>query len=247
VKLKKLTIIAVLSLGVCAFAAQQIKLNPGATSGKEVHTKSRNLAFCEIVPVMGNPPIAEFYNTTGVSDCPADKFDAIDAKKLAQQVGADSVFLNPRRHWVMDQMWCFKAGEDVDFDGVKATWMATMPAEVLKAGTAGPYTPMEIHRSTKYLFEKGKPVYLLTPPDGKVVYVMQAYTNHVEKSLDEKKLGDLGTMLKLPAGWTFKVKTLDKDLTIDPRNSKDVAHIVQDNILDTYEGCGFDATCNYTP
>jgi hypothetical protein len=40
-------------------------------------------------------------------------------------------YVNPtpqtaRWHWVMDQMMEFKAGETVDFYGVKATWVATI-------------------------------------------------------------------------------------------------------------------------
>jgi len=50
-----------------------------------------------------------------------------------------------------------------------------------------------------------------------------------------------------PKGWTFKVKTLDKDLTIESTKPGGVAHIIQDDLLDTYEGCGFDDACSYTP
>jgi hypothetical protein len=246
--MKKLTITALLLLTVCSFA-QQIKLNPGVTPGTGVHlAKARNYAFCEIVPVMGQKPdvVAQFYNSSGVGDCPPAKFDAIDAKKLAQQVGADMVWLNPRRHWMMDQMWIYKAGETVDFDGVKATWVATMTPEQLKAGSSKAYIPVDIHRESQWLFEKGKPVYLMRLPDGKV-YVMQSYVNVVDKSLTMTGLPQLGSKLHLPEGWKFEVKTLDKDLSIDPRKSGGVAHIIQDELKNTYEGCGFDATCNYTP
>ena len=40
-------------------SAQQIKLSPGAIAGAKVHVSpARDLAFCEIVPVMGKPPVA---------------------------------------------------------------------------------------------------------------------------------------------------------------------------------------------
>jgi hypothetical protein len=52
----------------------------------------------------------------------------------------------------------------------------------------------------------------------------------------------------LPAGWTFAVKTLDKDLTvIPPANKNHIAHVMADEFDDVYEGCGFDSACSYTP
>ena len=42
----------------------------------------------------------------------------------------DAVFLNPRRFWMMDRMWLYNTGETLDFDGVKATWMATLLASM---------------------------------------------------------------------------------------------------------------------
>ena len=81
--IKKLGLIAILLLTAVAFA-QQIQLKPGDIAGKHLYlADSRNYPFCEIVPIMGTPPVAQFYNTSGASDCPPDKFDAIDAKKLA--------------------------------------------------------------------------------------------------------------------------------------------------------------------
>jgi len=37
---------------------------------------------------------------------------------------------------------------------------------------------------------------------------MQSYTDHIDKGLTIDKLPQLSTMLKLPVGWTFKVKEL---------------------------------------
>jgi len=248
VNIRKLIIAALFLPSVFAMA-QQINLNPGATPGLLLYnSKARNYAFCEIFAFMGKPQdvMAQVYNTTNASNCPPGKFIAIDAKKLAAQLGADQVYLNPRRHWTVDQIWVFKAGETVDFDGVKATWMASMSPADIKAGMQGPYTAMEIHRDTKYKYEKGRPVYLMRTPDGKV-YVMQSYITVVDKGLSIDTLAELGGKLKLPDGWKFETKTLDTDLTIDPTKAGGVAHIIQDQMQDTYEGCGFDAACNYPP
>jgi hypothetical protein len=219
--------------------------------GKELHvTEGRNLPFCEVEVATGTPPDirVQFNNTTGASDCPPDKFDAIDPQKLAQELHADRVILNPRRHWVMDQLWSYGIGETKDFAGVKATWMGSMALQAFLAGAVGkPYTPFETNRASKYLYAKGKPVYLLVPAEGKAVYVMQSYTDHFEKGLTMEKLADLGSMLSLPAGWSYKVKVLDADLTIAPPAPEYTAHSIVDNFANVYAGCGFDAACNYVP
>jgi hypothetical protein len=70
---------------------------------------------------------------------------------------------------------------------------------------------------------------------------------HVEKSLTEDKLPELGKMLKLPKGWTFSVKTLDQDPTIAPPAPDYTAHSLVDNFKDVYAGCGFDKACSFVP
>jgi hypothetical protein len=219
--------------------------------GKQLHVDNvRNMPFCEIEVATGLPPFikVQFNNTTGASDCPPDKFDAIKPESLAKELRADRVVLNPRRHWVMDEVWLFQIGETRDYDGVKATWMGSTSGRTFLFDAMGRhFAPFETNRASKYLYQKGKPVYLLTPPDKKGVYIMQSYTDHVEKGLTEDKLPDLGKMLKLPAGWTYSVKTLDQDLTIAPPAPDYTAHSLVDNLLDVYAGCGFDAACSHVP
>jgi hypothetical protein len=45
-----------------------------------------------------------------------------------------------------------------------------------------PFAPFETNRASKYLCQKGKPVFLLIPSDGKGVYVTQSFTDHIEKT-----------------------------------------------------------------
>jgi len=233
-------------------------LKPGAIAGKEVHTaNARDDAFCEIVPVLRTPSamVVEFYNTTGTSGpgggCPAEKFAAIDAKQLAADLKVFAVHMNPspqsaRRHWVMDENWVYKVGETVNFMGVDATWMASMTIEQLRGGIAKPYDGSQIRRATKYLYKKGSEVFLMRTADRKT-YVMQSYVTEVDNDLTYAQLGKLGSKLNLPAGWTFETKRLRQDLMVDPQQSNGVAHIIRDDLHNVYEGCGFDAACNYVP
>ncbi len=48
----------------------------------------------------------------------------------------------------MDELWALKAGESVDFDGVRATWAATMMPEDMKGLLAVDYAPAQIQRDT---------------------------------------------------------------------------------------------------
>ncbi len=236
-------------------SAQQITLKPGVILNHEFYRNdARNFAYCEIAPVLGKPPnaMAQFYNSSGPGDrCPANEMAAIDPKKLAAELGAEFVYINPtpqtaRRYWVMDQLWFFQVGETVDFGGVRATWAASMSPEVMKELLSRDFVPGEIHRDSKYLYAKGSTVFLLRSPDGKT-WVMQSYATEVDKDLSFDQLSNLASKLKLPDGFQFEVKKLTKDLTIDLRKANDVAHIIRDNLHDIYGGCGFDAACNYIP
>lgn len=232
----------------------QIKLNPGVVPGKVLHNpNARNFAFCEIAPVLGEPPTAQFYNTSGAEDyCPVDKMEALNPEKLAAELGATMVYLNPtprnaRRHWVMDELWAFAVGESVDFHGVRGTWAASMAPQSMKGLLTGPYTPGQIHRQSKYLYKAGSRVFLLHAPDGKT-WVMQSYATEVDRSLTFDQLPQLGSKLKLPAGFRFEAKTLTKDLTINPTDVPNhTAHIMRDDLHNVYEGCGFDNACSYIP
>lgn len=250
---------AVLALSIAATSAPamaaSIKLNPGVIEGRQVHLpNARNYAYCEIAPVLGKgkQAVAQFYNTSGAGDCPHPQFIAIKPKELAAALGSELVYLNPtpqsaRRHWVMDQLWAFKAGEEVDFKGVKANWVATMTPADMKGLLKGPFTPGRIQRASKYLYAAGSTVFVMRSPDKKA-WVMQSYATEVDKTLTFDKLRGLAKQLKLPKGWTFEAVTLTKDLTIDPRRAPDSkAHIIRDNLHNVYEGCGFDGACDFVP
>src|SRR5271168_1939977 len=92
-----------LTLGVLAVAPTFAQ-----DEGFNVHLgKARNYAFCEIFLLTGTAPdfSADVYNTSSVDNCPPSKFDRLDVKAMADQLKVDSVWLNPRRHWIMDQLW----------------------------------------------------------------------------------------------------------------------------------------------
>jgi hypothetical protein len=210
--------------------------------------KARGYGQCEIFLMKGQPGkyAAQVYNTTPLNDCPPSKFDPIDPKVLAKNSQSDLAWKNPRRYWMMDHLTVALVGEPREFDGLKFNFVASMqmpPNFKPGEGQAGfAFQPTQIRRVTKYEYLKGNPVFLLLSPDGHT-WVMQTYTTHTDRTLTQADLPNLSSRLKLPAGWQFKVKTLDRDLII---NTTGLAHIVPDNLENMYQGC-FDTVCNFIP
>ena len=229
-------------------------LSPGPIAGKTVYLdQARGYPFCEFEVIMGVPPdlTVQIYNTSGQEECWPTKFDPIDPKALAQKLGVIAVVKNPRRYWLPDRLWSYDAGETYDFDGVKATWMAKLDLKtgaVQEHGKPFPsYQEGVISRRSKYEWLKGSQVYLLRSPDAHT-WIMQAYTDLVDKTLTQAELPNLGQKLTLPPGWKFEVKTLERDLTlVPPAKTGYLAHAVSDNFQNIYAGCDFEDTCNYIP
>jgi hypothetical protein len=223
----------------------------GGSSSKlqpAVLQKARGFGQCEIflLKKQSGQFEARVYNTTPLNDCPPAKFDRIDPKLLAQKAGVDVAWKNPRRFWMMDRLTVALVGEPSEFDGLSFNFVANMqmpPGFTPEKGQSGfAFQPAEIRRNTRYEFLKGKQVFLLLSPDGHT-WVMQTYTTHTDPTLTEADLPNLARRLKLPAGWRFKAKTLDRDLII---TTTGLAHIVPDNLENMYQGC-FDTVCNFVP
>ena len=263
-KTKKLTIATLFLLSACAMA-QQIKLKPGAIKGETLSfTKARNYAFCEVYVGFGSiAPSTELqcYNSTGTtgpdSGCPAETFATLAPKKVAADLGASIVILNPmkptaRKWWVVDELYLYAAGETFDFSGVKATWVAEMSVQDLEEASKASQTPYQAltnKQFSKWVFKKGNQVFLLRAPEGNV-YVMQAYTTSEDPGLTYEQLPQLGSKLKkLPPGWKYEVKTLTQDLAFDVRKATPAGlkHLTLDEFGNVYLGCGFDSACDYMP
>ena len=147
---------------------------------------------------------------------------------------------------MMDRLTFPLAGEAREFDGLAFNVVAkmTMPAgfDFAKGQASISYKPTQIRRTSKYVCLKGKQVFLLRSPDGKT-WVMQTYANHADSSLTEAGLSNLAKKLKLPVGWQFKAKTLDRDLTL---TTNGLANIVPDDLENMYQGC-IDGVCSFDP
>ena len=172
-------------------------------------TNTRDTRFGEILVVKKSG--VEVYNTTGLNDCPAKVWDAMDPKQLAKELGALEVIKNGPHFWMMDEQTA-SFGETATFAGLDARWAARLSLSIAKAQTGGhPYTIFMPKKTQKMVYSKGKPVYELVDPDGNN-YVMQAH----DEQFPIESLATLGQrMKKLPKGWQYRTRTLNEDLVVD--------------------------------
>jgi len=154
----------------------------------------------------------EVYNTTGLNDCPAELWDALDLEAIKEQYGALSVQKNGPHFWMMDCQE-LSLGEKASFGDLEARWAARAPlSAVQKSGASGgaPYKIYTPSKTQSMVYSAGKPVFELVDPDGNV-YVLQA--RNEEFPIDS--LASLGDKLTLPKGWEYRNRVLTEDLTLD--------------------------------
>lgn len=195
----------------------------------------RNARYCEIIPVVrdGFHFVATVYNTLGENDCPPALWDKITEAEMKRLFAASHVVLNGPRHFLMDRIIADGAtaeGKTVDVGGMKMKQRATIDIGLFDLRHQ-PYRERTIDRETRYVFEAGKPVFVLTAPGG-ARYAMQAYAQIVDKALSYEQLPQLAERLKLPAGWHYEAMTPKVDLVL---GAKGDATIVQDDLQDTYQ------------
>jgi len=228
-------------------ASRKEHIIPGKTTQiKDMHF----YRFCEVALItgtsMGNA-VANFYNTTGASDPTPEQFAKLDADKLAKQFHARKVHLNPVRWWTFNEIDINEMGDTQDFEGIKATWMAVVGVEAMeKAVVKIEWIPGSIYRNNAFKFSPGTEVYLLDAPNGEV-FVMQSYTDYYDKSLTPATLKDIGSKLTFPAGWKFRTKVLDRELVVSTERANFYAHVLQDNLHNTYQGSDGGKAFNYIP
>lgn len=228
---------------------RKIKVNIGTVGERRHIMNTRGKVFGGVAVLVGtgrNQRAHIYTSTFSEEDLVPGSIEKIDVKKLAAELGVVACVLNPGRFWTMDEI-DLQGGEIVDFQGVKLIYGGDMTADEVMQHFGGPYVIGKILRNTNWIYKAGSQVCLLREPNGQV-WVMQEYTNEVDKTLTMENIGEIGPKLKnLPEGWTFETKILEKDLTLDTRRTGTWASIIRDELGNTYEGTGFDDLANYIP
>jgi hypothetical protein len=175
---------------------------------------------------------ATVYGTQGLSYCPQADWDAIDTAPLAGEMEALFVIRNGPRVWLVDsvQKNDVEASERRIFGELEMNRLAVV--DITDPSTVGrPYTWQEVDRRTVFTFDAGSTEFFLTDADGNR-YVMQAFSQQIDPTIDESALSTLGERLTLPEGWTYSVETIDEDLVIETMVTP--ARVLQDEFMNSY-------------
>jgi hypothetical protein len=175
-------------------------------------------------------PEATVYNTFPLNDCPAELWDKLDANTIAEENGAVAALLNGPRYWLMSSIG--KVGRDTlerkTFGGLEMIRQATVQ---LNSMNPAPYKVNTVDRKAVFTFDAGREIYELVDPDGGR-WVMQTYSQIVDKSLTLADLPDLASRLGLPTGWRYEARTPAEPLTVDTTGRD--ACVTQDDLANSY-------------
>ena len=198
----------------------------------------RDYRYCEVLPafVHGDVLCVEVYNTLSFNDCPEEEWAALDADDLQAGLGAQDVYLNGPRHWVINgaEGGSGSAGLKIaSFGGLQMARPGLLELEDLSGmpENQGAYTEIRVERSNTWFYSEGNEVYELSAPSGEV-YIMQSYSRMVDTDLTIDELADLGSRLSLPEGWTFSSRVLDEDYALVADGE---AFVVRDDLVNTYQ------------
>jgi hypothetical protein len=208
--------------------------------GREIHMRdTRGHQFCEIGLITGrgqDDAVVNVWNTTGASDPTSEQFDGLDAGTIARENEAMRVWLDPVRQWAADEIDVWEAGDDKTFGDITGTWRGSVAAAtMMHTAMEGSYQPGYIYRNNTFTFRAGSQVYVLDAPDGEA-FVLESFTRHWDPSLTEDNLAHLSSHLDLPDGWGFRTETLDRDMPVAVAGHDNLAHVMQDNLHNFYQG-----------
>jgi hypothetical protein len=178
-------------------------------------------------------PEATVYNTFPLNECPAELWDKLDASQIAEENGAIAALLNGPRYWLMSSIG--KAGrsprdslERRSFGGLEMHRQATVQ---LSSMNPAPYQVNRVDRKAVFTFDAGREIYELIDPDGRR-WVMQTWSQTVDKSLALSDLPGLAARLSLPAGWSYQARTPTSPLCVDTTGHD--ACVTQDDLANSY-------------
>jgi hypothetical protein len=172
----------------------------------------------------------DVYNTTGLNDCPAGLWDALDVEQLKKEYHAHKVVKNGPHFWMADSMSA-SFGEIATFGGLQARWAAKLNLRIAVKAAHGsvPYQIFTPKKTQKLVYSAGKPVFELIDPGGNA-YVLQAH----DEQFRMETLANLGEQMhKVPNGWQYRARTLTEDLVLDLGPGQTV-YAVGDEFLQYY-------------
>lgn len=197
----------------------------------------RNYRYCEIIPVFrhGVTLRIEVYNTFGLNEGPAELWNQLRSRKLAEAYGAERVIKNGPRYWVINELASSgktAEGKTADFGGIEMILRGVVERKLWKAQFGTRYfVENEVQRNTVFTYRAGNMVYELTSPAGDV-YRMQSYCQIFDKALTIDDLETLGERLELPEGWRYHARILTEGSALV---ADGLAFVVNDDLGNSYQ------------
>jgi len=238
----RLTRTRTLAVTAVALTALLTAACAGSTSASTVTSTTTLMAtgllgkrYCEVLLVHSGTAgfYADVYNTYPLNACPPDKWAALDATALARENQALFAELNGPRFWLMDAIQKVRTSSEQirTFGGIAMILEATVQIGPDILAAQAPYIPHTVNRQAAFTFDAGRQVYELVAPD-RTVWVMQTYSQIKDPNLSAADLPGLASRLTLPAGWTYRVRTLTSPLVV--ATASKAAHVLQDNLANSY-------------
>jgi hypothetical protein len=175
-------------------------------------------------------PEATVYNTFPLNDCPAELWDELDANAIAAENGAVAALLNGPRYWLMSGIGK-RDRDDLEhktFGGLEMIRQATVK---LASMNPAPYQPNRVDRRALFTFDAGREIYELIDPDGGR-WVMQTWSQTVDRTLSLADLAGLASRLSMPAGWRYETRTPTSTLGVGTTGQ--IATVTQDDLANSY-------------
>lgn len=198
-------------------------------------TELRDQRYCEVLLGSGGfitPTRLDVCNTIGLNQCPEALWSKLTVSAVKKETGAKFVKLNGPRHWVIDN---FVNSQLVNptlrtFGGIPMREAGVLNIH-LSLMDNGPYQPHIVDRKTVEHFRADLPVYQLIDPAGEVFFMQSYSLEKRPQSLDT--LPQLGSLLHLPSGWSFRSIVLKHDFYLKAIDEK--ATVIQDDFINTYQ------------
>ena len=198
--------------------------------------------------------VAACYNTMFTpAGIPASKdtapqklVEGLDFEHIKQKYGVFNASLNGPKLWMPD--WTeINRGVERSFNGIPAPWVGQLNMGHNTGGVSEstPYKSLTIARKSSLGWNKGTTVLLLDDAEGNT-WVMKGFQLGLEPKHTFEEFVSKGQAMfkKLPQGWKFRVKMLEKDLIETPENG--VATVMPDEHFNVYDKTGPGMT-NYSP
>jgi hypothetical protein len=188
--------------------------------------------YCEIV---SSENFSDFniYNTNGLNDCPKSWWTNLKDHALQKKYHFKFVYLSGPRLWLIDSIQNQPNSRDLkNIEGQKLRKVATFHPQLSSLMSRhGPYTDYQIQRGQSYHFKKGRMVYELVNPQGKIYVLHSISLKH--RTQVPGQLNHLAQSLKLPSGWQIKQGQINEDKVLRP--IAQTIHVIQDDFENTYQ------------